>query len=460
MTYDKSSIFSTPWELAYARPVGADAIVGLDRGSLDWRPVELPCDAQSSPFGLPLGELYKRDNIERVRWMQDVWWVFRTTPTAPPAGQDEEVVYLFKGIDYRCHLFLNGRLLFVHEGMFSPVTVPLENPGAGDVLEVWLEPFTDSHERPETLKARYSFGRGWDFAPPLQPRGIWDEAGILLRKRMRVTGVAVGTKLRNQQRADITVHVDLSERVACGRVTVALDGVTRTFPIVNADRLTLPLNIPSPALWWPNGAGEPRLVELDVILDAPGRETEPYRQKVGLRELERVACEGQGAEDMPLQLVVNGRPIFLKGVNWVPPDACLGSITRERYETFLRRFQEAGVNFVRVWGGGLAEKDSFYELADELGLMIMQEFPLACQQLARTPAFFKLLQQEASAIINRLKSHPSVVIWCGGNEHYHYWDNVDSGSERMERIKEEIRCRFEIEEANREWRGGDRKSVV
>ena len=443
-----------PWELAYARLSDMDAIAGLDRASLDWRPVGLPCDVQTSPFGLPLGVLYKRDNIERVRWMQDVWWVFRTTFTAPPAGGDEEAVYCFKGIDYRCHVLLNGRPLCVHEGMFSPVTVPLENPGEESTLEVWLEPFTDSYERPETLKARYSFGRGWDFAPRLQPRGIWDEAGILVRKRLRVTGVAMGIRLRNQQRADITVHVDLSERVACGRVTVVLDGVTRTFPIVNADRLALPLNIPSPTLWWPNGAGEPRLLQLDIVLDVPGRETEPYRRRVGLRELERVACEGQGAEDIPLQLVVNGRPIFLKGVNWVPLDACPGSITSERYETFLRCFKEAGVNFVRVWGGGLAEKDAFYDLADELGLLVMQEFPLACQELSRSDRFLGLLAREAEAIVQRLKAHPSLAIWSGGNEHYHYWDSLDSGTARANAVVDEVKRQFGIGEENRAWLAG------
>lgn len=452
MQPDVISITPTSWQLTHVAPEHLPAAIASRGAGLDWRPVEIPCTVQTSPFGLPLDELYQRDNIETVRWMEAEYWLFRTTVTPPAVRADEEAVYLFQGIDYRCRIYLNGQHVLDHEGMFSPIAIPLTGVPAHSELLVVIEPFADESATPQTLKARYSFGKGWDFAPKLQSRGIWDEAALVVRPRLRVTAVAVDTALNNDQRADVTLRVSLSERVAFGHITAQLQGVTRTFPIVNADQLALPLNIPSPTLWWPNGQGEPSLSDLRLELDMPGRATLPCTRRVGLRSLDRVACEGQGVEDIPLQLVVNGRPVFLKGVNWVPLDSCPGTITRERYAQFLQQFKAAGVNLIRVWGGGLKEKDAFYALADELGLMVMQEFPLACQLLSREEAFLRLLAQEATAIIHAVQHHPCVVIWTGGNEHFHYWDLLDSGTERMEAAKAAMASHFNFN--SRDWRAG------
>ena len=449
------SIYPMQWEIAWVDDSRCLSDILTLPASVDWQPVEVPCSVQNSSFGMPPEKLYQRDNIQSVMWMHEKTWLFRTTFDVPDTGPHEEALVLFKGIDYCYRIYLDDCLALEGEGMFSPVEVPLSGLAGLHEMVVMLLPFTDNPECPETLKARYSMGRGWDFAPPLQPCGLWDDAGIVVRKRLRVMAVNVATTLRNQQRADVRVGIDLSETVSTGELVVELAGVRRILPLVSAtNRVTVPVEVPSPLLWWPNGLGSANRVTLRVELRVPGRQTTVYERLVGLRSLDRVACPGQGVEDIPLQLVVNNRPVFIKGVNWVPLDACAGSITRERYELFLRQFQAAGVNLIRIWGGGLKEKDAFYELADELGLMVMQEFPLACQKLARTERFFRVLVKEAQAIINQLKCHPSVVIWCGGNEHYHYWVNCDSGTEQMLACVDWVRNHFAFNDENREWRAG------
>ncbi len=420
----------------------------------EWRAVDVPCSIQTTAYGLPLAQLYQRDEVESVRWMEADYWFYRTTFTTPAVGADEEAVFQFLGVDYHCDILLNGQLVLTHEGMFSPIEVPLAPSPEENTLLVVIRPYPEEGRVPETLKARYSVGKGWDFMPCLQSRGIWDDAAIVVRPRLRVCHAAVSTRLDNQQRADVTVQVELSETVERGEIVITLDGVRRAFPLVDAQRLALPLNIPSPTLWWPNGLGQPELVELDIALHVAGRSTAPYRLRTGLRAIERVAAAGQGVTDIPLQLRINQQPVFLKGVNWVPLDALPGSISADRYRPFLQQFQDAGVNLIRIWGGGLKEKEAFYRLADELGLLVLQEFPLACQSLPRSASFYRLLTQEVSAIIRQLAAHPSVVIWSGGNELFNYWDLMDSGTERMAVALEQVAKLQIFSPEHREWRGG------
>ncbi len=446
------TVLATRWQLAHPSTQSANIQQSL-AAIAEWREVEVPCSIQTSSYGLPLEQLYQRDRVNSVRWMEEEYWFFRTRFARPAVGEDEEAVYQLLGVDYHCDILLNGKLLLSHEGMFSPIEVPLEGLREDNELVVVIRPYAEAQGVPETLKARYSVGNGWDFAPKLQSCGIWDDAALVVRPRLHVRHAAVATRLDNQQRADATVQVELSETVERGELVITLDGVRRTFPLVDAQRLALPINIPSPTLWWPNGMGEPELVELYIELHVDGRITKPYRLRTGLRAVERVAAAGQGVEDIPLQLRINHHPVFLNGVNWVPLDACPGSISAERYRPFLQQFKDAGVNLIRVWGGGLKEKEAFYRLADEFGLMVLQEFPLACQTLPRSEAFYRLLTQEVSAIIRQLAGHPSVVIWSGGNELFHYWDLLDSGSERMAATLEQVKD-FGFTPENRAWHLG------
>ncbi|PYI56538.1 glycoside hydrolase family 2 protein [Paenibacillus flagellatus] len=444
------------WELAHG-PAG-EMPKPEQWASLDWRETSVPSNVHTSAFGIPVERLYVRDRIRETDWMNDRYWLYRARFDSPRAGEDREAVFVLKGVDYRCTVYLDGKRVLDHEGMFSPIEVPLDeraaSPGEERELVVVIHPFVKGAEPYETLKARYGFGDGWDFAPRLTSAGIWDDAHVVVRPKLRVASAYTAVKRANRQRADIVVHAEWSERIESGTVTVRIGGAARSFPIVASDRLAMPIAVPSPRWWWPNGRGEPHLVELQLELDVPGRRTEPFRQRIGLRTVERVPCEGQGQEDTPLRLRINGEELFLNGVNWVPADACPAEVTAERYRTFLQRFRDAGVNFVRVWGGGLKEKDAFYDIADELGLMVMQEFPLACQKLARSETFYRVLEQEASAIVRALRHHPSVVVWSGGNEHYHYWDAVDSGTDAMEAARPAVRDMFGIGEGDREWLAG------
>jgi beta-mannosidase len=130
----------------------------------------------------------------------------------------------------------------------------------------------------------------------------------------------------------------------------------------------------------------------------------------------------------PIQMEINGRRIFCKGSNWVNPEVFPGIITAERYEELIDRAIEANFNLFRVWGGGIINKESFYNLCDEKGLLIWQEFPLACNNYPDDPHYLKILEQESTSIIMRLRKHASLVLWCGGNELFNGWSGMNDQS--------------------------------
>jgi beta-mannosidase len=175
------------------------------------------------------------------------------------------------------------------------------------------------------------------------------------------------------------------------------------------------LHMPAGRLWWPWDQGEPCLYRVTVrLLDEAGVLDEIDRV-TGVRSVARTMLPG-GA---PWQWQINGRPVFLRGANWVPADVLPGRVTAADYTRLLGQAKEAGINFLRVWGGGVREKRAFWETCDRLGIVAWQEFPLACAFLdhyPRDPAYLQTLADEAAGIVRALRNHPSLIAWCGGNE--------------------------------------------
>ena len=130
----------------------------------------------------------------------------------------------------------------------------------------------------------------------------------------------------------------------------------------------------------------------------------------------------------PAQIELNGRKIFAKGSNWVNPEIFPGTITEKRYEELLSLALQAHFNMLRSWGGGIINKDAFFELCDRMGILVWQEFPLACNCYPDTSRYLKVLEQEATSIIRRLRKHACLAIWCGGNELFNNWSGMTSQS--------------------------------
>jgi len=425
-----------------------------------YRPATVPGAVQTSSFGLPYTELLLRQNWERVAWMEARLWVYRAEFATPAAAN--AWLLTFKGLDYRTRLFVNGEFVADHEGMFSTVEIPLPTVARHVVHLAFLPPallgapFAPGQETGTVLNLKARYMKGWDFCPRVACVGPWDEVLLAPRPAVRIHDVGTSTRLDNTARAHVAVVVHFNQPPGRGTLSVELGGVTHAIPTGARTRYTVALQIENPVLWWPHTHGTPHLYDLHVVLlAADGSVTDTAERRVGLRSVRRRPAIGQLPTATPLQLEINGVPVFLNGMNLTPFSSVPAEVTPSAYARILAPLREAGVNFLRVWGGGLREKAAFYDWCDEHGLLVMQEFSLACQLIARDADWLELLERESRAIARTLASRACVVWWTGGNEHYHFWESADSGTPIMNSIRDEVIRLFDIAPDDRLWRGGD-----
>jgi len=384
---------------------------------------------------------YRDLNSLKVQWVNDRDWLYRADFTFSPSP-GRRAFLLFMGVDYRSKISLNGKPLAEHEGMFSRIgpldITDLLNPQGSNRLEVkmygipdqWLEKvgpkILQSSElgRRDTLKTQMSYG--WDFAPRLKGVGIWDrvmvfESGpVLIRDlaiRPKVSGeVEVGVELFSQGAAKANLKLKVSGETFAG---YAQEFEWPAELSAGLNSKTYKVTIENPRLWWPWDQGQPDLYRLKLEVETGGEVSDAASETFGVREISWAKNPDAPPNTADWVLQVNGRRVFMRGGNWVPAEALNGRLTDERYRKLIALARAANLNLVRVWGGGNRERAAFYDACDRAGIMVWQEFPLACVYIIGYPRdrhFLNLVHQEAAEIVRQLRNHPSLIMWCGGNE--------------------------------------------
>jgi beta-mannosidase len=220
-------------------------------------------------------------------------------------------------------------------------------------------------------------------------------------------GLTVRLEVERASAADLSAaaHIRLNgQTVVSGQVEVA------------GDTADIHLEITDPQLWWPNGLGAQPLYEVMIeLLTDQTRLIDTVSKRIGLRELRLDRHDDQWGESF--QFVCNGVPFFAKGANWIPADTFATRVTRADYARLLNDAAVANMNMLRVWGGGIYEEDVFYDLCDELGLCIWQDFMFSCATYpAFDAAFMANVKAEAEDNVRRIRHHPCMALWCGNNE--------------------------------------------
>ncbi len=284
---------------------------------------------------------------------------------------------------------------------------------------------------------------GWDWHPRLIPSGIWDDTRLEVVPSSRVKEVSVLYTLNEDlSGAEIDVEVTGQELEGCRLTWTLFDAGKRVVDtrqvVAGIEGGVIVSQLEDPQLWWPHDHGTPYLYHYSIELaDPSGKRLQTIHGKTGFRRVKLVMNQGgwehpkgfpKTRSVVPIQMEINGRRIFCKGTNWVNPEIFPGTITAERYRELLDRALEANFNMLRVWGGGIVNKESFHDLCDEKGIMVWQEFPLACNNYEGTPEYLKVLEQESESIIRRIRNHPSLAIWSGGNELFNAWGGMTDQS--------------------------------
>jgi beta-mannosidase len=462
------------WQLGQAPRQPFLAAPADDRAAVaEWLPAAVPGDVRADLIAagrIPLVET--PEGIAAGAWVDDCDWWYRAElpplerlqerPEERPQGamlrsSDEIVVLEADGIDYCSAIWLDNRLLATHAGMFARQTVvlPFEllAPGQHELaVRVWggsalpalpnpplrrvvrwllkkispgLEYFPD---RLATPKAQFGFG--WDFSPRLLSAGIWDGLRLVAARgvyieylRVRAEPLSDGDPTPTRWRLRVRLHTLRPLRLQAEVVVERESAPTQRFSapaeielrLAGAADFDLEIVTPGVRRWWPWDQGEPCLYHVTVRLSDEAGPMDEISRMAGVRTVARTALP----DGSPWQFQVNGRAVFLRGANWVPADVLPGRVGPKDYARLLAQARDAGINFLRVWGGGVREKAAFWELCDRQGIMAWQEFPLACAFLDHYPReqdYLMTLASEARGIVRALRNHPSLITWSGGNE--------------------------------------------
>jgi beta-mannosidase len=415
-----------------------------------WVPAEVPGAVQLDWARAQNWPPYWQGNhAQDYAWMEDVYWTFRTTIPPELLRTPGRVFLVCRGIDYQFEVTLEGETVHVQEGMFTPFEVELTGRcQSGGELRITVHPAPKSVASPvdrtqanRSCKPAVSYG--WDFHPRLIPLGIWDDTFIEVRPATYISTVELDYQLGDNLDA-VSLTLTLSgANAADGRVRwLVRDPGGKTVLESEfgweGDTFSARETIANPALWWPHDQGEPALYSTTLELsNAAGEILQMWERKIGFRKVALVMNEGAWLQPdgfpksrsvPPITLEINGRRLFCKGSNWVSPQIFPGLLNREVYQPMLQLAKDANLSLLRCWGGAVVNKESFFDLCDELGIMVWQEFPLACNLYPDDPAYLRVLDQESKAIISRLKPHPSLVLWCGGNELFNAWSGMTDQS--------------------------------
>jgi len=417
-------------------------------GQGPWLPATVPGTVHTDLLDRGLIEdPFWRDNESRLQWIEKERWHYRSVFRLPAEMQRAEHVELdFGGLDTYAEVRLNDVKILEADNMFRRWEIEVGDvvrPGENRLDVIFHPPVAsalpalEAHEvalpvhneptRAFTRKAAYHYG--WDWGPRLVTAGIWRGVKLRAWSGFRIADMHVAQRSLTEESAELTVTLEVVSR-GVERATVEITSPDGSFEPATVradlrsgvDTVEVGLVIPDPERWWPNGLGAQRLYDVRARLSSAGRQDTAHR-RVGLRTVQVVTESDSIGE--AFYVVVNDVPVFMKGANYVPADHFTPRSDRSRHRRLFEAVVAANMNMLRVWGGGVYEDDHFYDLADELGILIWQDFMFANAMVPADEAFLSNVAAEARDQVRRLRNHPSLALWCGNNEIDEAWHNWD-----------------------------------
>ncbi|MBU2597161.1 MAG: hypothetical protein KJ757_06360, partial [Planctomycetes bacterium] len=421
-------------------PVSARRMRDLDKGN--W----LNCVVPSSIYAdLAEAGIIKRKKLESnpedfFQVSLEPWIYKKQFDLSSSFLENEKIELLFEGLDTFGQVWLNGKLLGRADNMFCQwrfdVTKILKQRG-----NELLVKFDSAVEEGERLMSRYgmlsedkcslpqrAYVRkaqcqfGWDWAPVLPGCGIWKPVRLEAFSAGSISDVHITTVDCDKSNADIKIFVQIDKfsprPMVCNLSVIDPAGksvVKTSLQFSGKDQqASAVVKIAKPQLWQPRPYGLQPLYKLIAELHSGEELVDSASQNFGIRTVKLNQVPDEHGQSF--QFEINGRPVYVKGADWIPASIFIGSATTEDYERLLTLAADANINMLRVWGGGIYGTEEFYNICDRLGILVWQDFMFACAYYPDRRWFAEGVKKEATQNIVRLRNHPSLVLWCGNNE--------------------------------------------
>ncbi len=420
----------------------------------EWLPATVPgCVHTDLLKNGKIEDPFYRLNEHNLQWIDKVNWEYKTTINVGENFLKRDRIALdFKGLDTYADVFVNGTQVLSADNMFREWLVdvkPQLKAGANELRILFRSPIVEGLKKYNvnsyvipvspndlaeigqveggkmvsvyTRKAGYHFG--WDWGPRLVSSGLWRPVFLTAWDDARIENLQLKQNQISEKEATLTAIFEI-EASASNEATISIEN--EGIELAKADvKLTegistysVDFKIDNPKLWWSNGLGDAHLYNIKGKL-AIGRKVAEKSERIGIRTLELVRDKDEKGTSFYFKL--NGVPVFMKGANYIPNDVFPARVTEEMYRKVVNTAKISNHNMLRVWGGGIYENDRFYELCDEAGILIWQDFMFACAMFPGDEAFLNNVKQEATDNIKRLRNHPSIALWCGNNEILAAW---------------------------------------
>jgi len=444
----RQSMITLPLQSGWQFRQGCDTV---------WMPATVPGTVHTDLLANKMIEdPFYRTNERDAQWIDKVDWVYRTSFDVTPAVFQKKNVRLdFKGLDTYADVYLNDSLILRADNFFrsweadakpflkdgknqleiyfhSPINKGLEKlethgyplPAANDQSEVGE--LGDKKVSVFTRKPGYHFG--WDWGPRLVTSGIWLPIELKAWDELRIRDLYFQQVSVTKEKAVLKARFEVEAAGKQTAVFTILEG-SRTLATIKqalnpgVQEVAVDLEIANPRLWWTKELGEPFLYELTGLVETGGKIADAKKHSVGLRDI-RIVQEPD-AKGSSFYVELNGVPVFCKGANYIPNDVFIPRVTDDQYRNLIASAVAANMNMLRIWGGGFYEKDIFYDLCDQNGILLWQDFMFACSMYPGDSAFLENVRLEATDNVRRLRNHPCIALWCGNNEIDVAWAQFD-----------------------------------
>lgn len=375
-------------------------------------------------------------NEKQLQWIENEKWIYKTDFLVTKEElQHSTIDLIFEGLDTYALAYLNGEKVLSADNMFRTwdSNVKKRLKIGTNTIEIHFESASKrgkeeaqkltyrlpENERVFVRKAQYHFG--WDWGPRFVTAGIWRKVHLKFWKNATIKNVHYQQKELNAEIAKMDFVLAITVEKS-GKYQIKVDNKAFPFQLKKGlNSLKIPYEIPNPILWWSNGLGNPHQYTFQFSLEQNENKIDEKELKIGLRTIELVQENDEKGKSFYFKL--NGKPVFMKGANIIPPDSFVPRIADSTYHYLVKDAKNAHMNMLRVWGGGVYADDSFYNACDANGILVWQDFMFACAMYPGDNRFLENVKQEVIDNVIRLRNHPSIALWCGNNENDEGWHN-------------------------------------